>query len=213
MAFHRSGTPGHIALESTTYPIPAKEGEMKRLSLMFLAGLSLAMAGGWAGAAGKGGMDTAKKIRSASSAAPMAVSKDATIMDWPSTPDGKLVTLREGTNGWTCLPDTPSSPGPDPMCLDKQWMKWLNAYMSKTVPAIDGVGIAYMLQPGSYASNSDPFAGKPAPGEQWIKAPPHIMVLTPGKIDPAMFSSDPHSGAHWIMWGGTPYEHLMIPVK
>ena len=54
---------------------------------------------------------------------------------------------------------------------------------------------------------------KPAPGEHWVKAPPHIMVIAPGKLDPAMFSSEPHSGEHWIMYGGTPYEHLMIPVK
>lgn len=186
---------------------------MKRLPVVFVAWLGVAMTGGQAEAANTKSPSTAQKIRVALSAAPMAVSKDATVLDWPSTPDGKPVVLRTGKNGWTCLPDNPGTPGQDPMCLDKQWMKWMNAYMGKTTPAIDGVGIAYMLQGGSDASNTDPYVQKPAPGEHWVKAPPHIMVIAPGKLDPAMFSSDPHSGEHWIMYGGTPYEHLMIPVK
>lgn len=186
---------------------------MKRLFSIVLAGISLAIAAGPAAADAGGNKNTAQKIQVASSAAPSSVSKDATILDWPTAPGGKPVVLRQGKNGWTCLPDNPGTPGPDPMCLDKQWMKWMNAYMSKTAPAIDGVGISYMLQGGSDASNTDPFATKPAPGEHWVKAPPHIMVIAPGKLDPAMFSSEPHSGEHWIMYGGTPYEHLMIPVK
>lgn len=186
---------------------------MKRLPVVLVAWLGLAMTGGQAEAAQKNSPPTAQKIRVALSAAPTAVSKDATVLDWPSTPDGKPVVLRTGKNGWTCLPDNPGTPGQDPMCLDKQWMKWMNAYMGKTNPVIDGVGIAYMLQGGSDASNTDPYAQKPAPGEHWVKAPPHIMVIAPGKLDPALFSSDPHSGEHWIMYGGTPYEHLMIPVK
>lgn len=186
---------------------------MKRPWRIALAGISLAIAAGPAEAAGTGNKNNAQKIQVASSAAPLTVSKDATILDWPTAPGSKPVVLRQGKNGWTCLPDNPGTPGPDPMCLDKQWMKWMNAYMSKTSPAIDGVGIAYMLQGGSDASNTDPFATAPAPGEHWVQAPPHIMVIAPGKLDPAMFSSEPHSGEHWIMYGGTPYEHLMIPVK
>ena len=186
---------------------------MKRLPVVLVAWLGLAMTGGPAAAAQKNSPPTAQKIRVALSAAPTVVSKDATVLDWPSTPDGKPVVLRTGKNGWTCLPDNPGTPGQDPMRLDKQWMKWMNAYMGKTNPVIDGVGIAYMLQGGSDASNTDPYAQKPAPGEHWVKAPPHIMVIAPGKLDPALFSSDPHSGEHWIMYGGTPYEHLMIPVK
>jgi hypothetical protein len=44
-----------------------------------------------------------------------------------------------------------------------------------------------------------------------ITTPYH--VFSTGKLDPAVFSSDPRSGGPWIMWGGTPYEHLMVPVK
>ena len=41
----------------------------------------------------------------------------------------------------------------------------------------------------------------------------HGMVIVPGKLDAKAHSSDPHSGEPWIMWGGTPYEHLMVPIK
>ena len=35
----------------------------------------------------------------------------------------------------------------------------------------------------------------------------------PAKLDANVFSSDPKSGKPYMMWGGTPYEHLMVPVK
>jgi len=54
------------------------------------------------------------KIQNAMSAAPEGVSSDATIFDWSEKEGGDLVELKKGTNDWTCLPDTPSSPGNEP---------------------------------------------------------------------------------------------------
>jgi len=153
------------------------------------------------------------KIQNAMSAAPAAIAKNATIMDWPAKEGDEPPVLHKGTNEWTCFPDDPGSPGNDPMCLDKMWVVWVHAWMTKKEPKITAPGIGYMLQGGSDASNTDPFATKPAPGEKWINAKPHLMVLVPNKLDPKLYSSDPHSGGPWIMWGGTPYEHLMVPVK
>ena len=153
------------------------------------------------------------KIQNAMSAAPRTVAKDATIMDWPAKEDAEPTVLRKGKNEWTCFPDDPGTPGNDPMCLDKMWMVWAQGWMTKKAPKITAPGMAYMLQGGSTASNSDPFAKKPAPGQKWMKEQPHIMLLVPGKLDPKLYSSNPHSGGPWIMWGGTPYEHLMVPVK
>ncbi len=153
------------------------------------------------------------KIQNAMSAAPRSIAKGATIMDWPAKEGAEPTVLRKGTNEWTCFPDDPGSPGNDPMCFDKTWMVWADAWMHKKDLKITTAGIGYMLQGGSDASNTDPFATKPAPGEKWINAKPHLMVLVPGKLDPKLYSSDPHSGGPWIMWGGTPYEHLMVPVK
>ena len=39
------------------------------------------------------------------------------------------------------------------------------------------------------------------------------MVLVPGKVDASRFPTDHHSGGPWLMWAGTPYEHVMVPVE
>jgi hypothetical protein len=70
-----------------------------------------------------------------------------------------------------------------------------------------------MLEGGSDASNTDPFAMKPKEGEGWVSAPPHIMLIVPGKLDTTLISTDHHSGEPWVMYAGTPYEHVMIPVE
>jgi hypothetical protein len=44
-----------------------------------------------------------------------------------------------------------------------------------------------------------------------MQEPPHLMLFGT-KLDTKVYSTDPHSGP-WIMWTGTPYEHLMVPVK
>jgi len=38
------------------------------------------------------------------------------------------------------------------------------------------------------------------------------LAIVPGDLDPADFSTDHTSGEPYIMWEGTPYEHLMVPV-
>jgi hypothetical protein len=151
------------------------------------------------------------KITNAMSAAPMSIAKNATIMDQPDA-NGQMAVLRKGTNDWTCLPDDPTTPANDPMCLDKNAMDWAKAWKSKQPPNLQGVGLGYMLQGGGSPSNSDPFATKPEPGKMWMKEPPHLMLFG-AKIDPNVYSTDPSTGKPWIMWAGTPYEHLMVPVK
>ena len=153
------------------------------------------------------------KIQNAMSAAPRAIAKDATILDYPAKEGNQPPVLRKGTNGWSCFPDDPNSPGNDPMCLDTMGMVWFQALMTKTELKLTAPGLSYMLQGGSDASNTDPFATQPAAGAHWVTSPPHLMIIPTGKLDTSVFSSDPRSGGPWIMWGGTPYEHLMVPVK
>jgi hypothetical protein len=51
--------------------------------------------------------------------------------------------LRAGTNGWMCMVD----PAGDPMCLDKEWQVWADAWVNKKdPPQPKAVGIAYMLR-------------------------------------------------------------------
>ncbi len=153
------------------------------------------------------------KIRNAMSAAPRSIAKDAAVLDYPAKEGGEMSVLRKGTNEWTCLPDDPSTPANDPMCLDKNAMAWAQAWMTKQEPKLTAPGIGYMLQGGGSASNTDPYATKPAAGEKWMKESPHVMVFPTARLDPKVYGTDPKSGGPWVMWAGTPYEHVMVPVK
>jgi hypothetical protein len=120
--------------------------------------------------------------------------------------------LREGSNGWYCLPDALGTPGPDPWCFDQTWLDWAYAFTAQTEPKTTVPGLAYMLQGGSDASNNDPFATEPDAGNEWMNSPAHVMLLLPGDLVESGFSPDYESGGPWIMWAGTPYEHIMMPV-
>ena len=160
----------------------------------------------------KSAMTRDQKIANATSAAPPAVSAKATVLDWPAKEGEKPSVLRAGTNGWNCLPDMPDTDGNDPMCLDASWMKWVDAYMSKTQPRITNVGIGYMVAAGgSHGSNSDPYAMKATGDNQWALHPPHIMIVVPDLKSLEGMSTDPSNGGPYVMYKGTPYAHIMAP--
>lgn len=152
-------------------------------------------------------------IKSAMSAAPAAVAKGATIAAMEA--DGKMRTLREGNNGFMCIPDNPATPGPDPMCADKNAMEWVNAWLTHATPPPGKVGFMYMLQGGTDASNTDPYAEKPSATNHWIKTGPHVMVVggDASFIDSYPKNADPDTTIPYVMWSGTPYQHIMMPVK
>jgi hypothetical protein len=152
-----------------------------------------------------GGSSDAAKIRKAMSAAPPEISRNATIMDVGA--DGKMKQLRAGTNGWMCMSD----PSGDPMCLDKEWQGWADAWINKKDPQIKTVGIAYMLRGDKGASNTDPYASKATADNQWVVSGPHVMVLTPDTAQLDALPTDPHNGGPWVMWKGTRYAHIMVP--
>jgi hypothetical protein len=156
--------------------------------------------------------DVAAKIADAMRAGPSSLSNDATILDYERDEAGNFVVLRDGSNGWACLPDTPGTPSDDPMCFDQAWMEWMQAFMAGEEPTTTVPGLAYMLQGGTDASNTDPFATEPAAGEEWVVSAPHVMLITHEELDQTVFSTDPDSGGPWIMFAGTPYEHIMMPV-
>jgi hypothetical protein len=158
-------------------------------------------------------MSRDQKIANAVSAAPAAISGQATVLDWPSKEGEAPAVLRTGNNGWTCLPDMPDTEGNDPACLDKPWMDWADAYMAHRPPATGSVGIGYMLAPGGgWGSNTDPYAMKASPDNQWHMAPPHVMILVPDLKSLHGISTDPRNGGPYVMYPGTPYAHIMTPI-
>ena len=147
-------------------------------------------------------------IENAMSAAPASVSADATISDW------EMNQLRAGSNGWTCLPDRPDTPGNDPWCVTDAWLNFLHAYITKTAPSYGEIGFAYMLQGDTPVRNSDPYATMATGPEDWVThLGPHLMMLVPDKKMLASISSDHLNGGPWVMWPDTPYAHIMIPLE
>lgn len=156
--------------------------------------------------------EAADMIKSAESAAPAAVAAGATIHGFDES--GAMTTLREGTNGWWCMPDNPVTPGPDPMCGDANAMEWVMAWINKAEPPADRIGFIYMLAGGTDASNTDPYAAGPAEGNNWIKTGPHVMIVNAGDAMSGYSEEpSPDTTMPYVMWAGTPYAHLMIPVE
>lgn len=111
------------------------------------------------------------------------------------------------------MPDNPDTAGTDPMCFDQPWAGFVAALKNKTAPTYTQVGIAYMLQGDRPVSNTDPFAKEPKPGEDWVEGlGAHIMVLVPDQASLKNIPTDSKNGGPWIMWAGTPYAHIMIPI-
>jgi hypothetical protein len=151
-------------------------------------------------------------IASAESAAPASIAHAASIMTIDA--NGKMTEVRKGTNGWTCMPDAPATPGPDPMCMDANAAKWATAWIGHKPPPEGTVGVMYMLEGGTDASNTDPYATKPTADNDWVKTGPHIMIV--GSKEALVghpSGAKPDTSVPYVMWADTPYAHLMVPVK
>lgn len=158
-------------------------------------------------------MSDADIIKSAMAAAPAKVSKNATVVAMNES--GKMRTVRKGSNGFTCMADNPKTPGPDPMCMDKPAMEWVHAWLGRKTPPAGKIGFMYMLAGGTDASNTDPYATQPTAANNWVKTGPHVMIVGADAGFYANYPKDaqPDTSVPYVMWPGTPYQHLMIPVK
>lgn len=142
-------------------------------------------------------------IAYAESAGIPEIAAEATILD----ADGNV--LREGTNEWTCMAISGA-----PMCVDPQWMALVGALMSGDQGfEASQVGLSYMLRGDAGASNTDPFATGPTNDNDWVVTGPHLMVIYPDPAALAGIPTDPSGGGPSVMWGGTPFAHVMIPVE
>ena len=130
-------------------------------------------------------------------------------------PDGSMRTVRAGNNGFTCMADNPATPGPDPMCMDAAAMDWAGAWVGHKPPASGKIGLMYMLAGGTDASNTDPYATKPDASNHWIETGAHVMIVGADQAFYDMYpkDADPDTSVPYVMWPGTPYQHLMIPIK
>ena len=157
-----------------------------------------------------------------STAAPEFIAEGAAVYDGPG---GNL--LREGTNGWTCLPANPrgmSDPENGwvdpheamPACGDAEFFKWVTAYFNQTIPGdvMEKDGYAWMLHGDMGEDNTKPLVLNEADAAEghWIESGPHLMRMPKDPSSLAGLTTDFNSGAPYVMFAGTDYAHLMIPV-
>jgi hypothetical protein len=117
---------------------------------------------------------TQVKIARAMSAGPTEVAKAARIVDTDT--QGNAVVLREGSNGFTCMPGNPKVVGEPPMCVDAASAQWFaDAKAHKPRPTNTVPGITYMLAGATQRSDSDP-NDKTSPA---ITVGPHWMIMWP----------------------------------
>ena len=158
-----------------------------------------------------------------STAAPAYIAEEATVYDGPPDMGGKL--LRQGTNGWTCLPANPRGMS-DPengwkdaheamaLCGDAEVFKWIGAYFAGEIPVMDKDGYAWMLHGDMGEDNTTPMVMNEedaAPGH-WIESGPHLMRMPKDPATLEGMTTDFNSGAPYVMFAGTPYAHVMYPV-
>lgn len=153
-------------------------------------------------------MSDEELMKTLEGAAPPEVFKNATVLSMQA--DGTMKEVRKGTNGWTCM-----NPAGAPMCADAGGVEWGHALMSKGA-APQKLGFVYMLRGDNGASNTDPSATGPTADNNWIKTGPHVMIVGAAAKSmmqgyPREAKADPHKP--YVMWAGTPYEHLMLPME
>jgi hypothetical protein len=115
-----------------------------------------------------------QKIADALRAGPEFITRNATILDWPSSPGGTYRVLRKGTSEWTCLPGLPGYKHDEPGCFDPVFLEWMKETLAGQVPHIETVGISYM-----YAGAWVPNLSGPGPKTEDFHVGPHIMIVVP----------------------------------
>jgi hypothetical protein len=122
---------------------------------------------------------------------------------------GKPRELQAGTNGFTCLI------GPDgtPACADPNGMEWMKATGARTEPP-DKIGFIYMLAGDTGTTNHHPHQRETR--LHWVQTGPHVMIVGPRVREMMGYPrtldvADPTQP--YVMFPGTPYEHLMLPTK
>jgi hypothetical protein len=64
---------------------------------------------------------------------------------------------------------------------------------------------------GAGVSNATPYHPDHKNAEDYTEMGPHLMIIVPKELL-AGIPEDPSSGGPHVMWGDTPYAHIMVPV-
>src|SRR5262245_23906769 len=145
-------------------------------------------------------------IAKVKTAAPESIVNKASIVMMQG---GQSRDLQRGSNGYTCL----IAPDGTPLCADQNGMEWMKAVGAKTSPP-DKIGFIYMLAGDTGATNHHPHQRETR--LHWVQTGPHVMIVGPRVREMTGYPrtldvADPSQP--YVMFPGTPYEHLMLPTK
>jgi hypothetical protein len=164
------------------------------------------------------------KIWAYSTAAPSFIAANCSVVDVDGT------VLREGTNGWTAMAANPRGMADSengwkdpheamPMVGDGPAMQWAMAYMGGKTPEMDTDGWAWMLHGDMGEDNrkhlviDDEGVAKAKADSQWIESGAHLMLFPKDPASLGGQTTNFNTGAPYVMFKGTGYDHLMIPVE
>jgi hypothetical protein len=145
-------------------------------------------------------------LAKAKTAAPESIVNEATIIMMQEK--GEAKTLQTGSNGFTCLVSSDGTP----LCADANAMEWRKAIGDKKTPP-NKTGFIYMMAGDTGTSNHDPHATDKS---HWVQTGPHVMIVGAAAREMVSIyprSLDPDPSQAYVMYPGTPYEHLMLPVN
>jgi hypothetical protein len=159
-------------------------------------------------------MTDAEKIADAMRAGPGFITTKATVLDWPSAPEGEYRLLRRGSNEWTCLPAIPGYPHQpmdaafktEPGCYDPIFLRWMQDSLLGRTPHIDRIGISYMyLGLWKWAKDGS--------GHDFHVGP-HVMIVSPHEDELQGFNRDATSGMPYTTHLPNRTElFLVIPIR
>ena len=155
-------------------------------------------------------------IKVMSTAAPSFIGNNASV----ATYDGKI--LKKGTNGWTCSPGRPmpkdgykDAQDTNASCADIEGFKWVEAYVGGTKPNMERDAYIWMLHGDVGEDNLVAGIlnkGDSTPG-QWIESGPHLMFIPKDVKSLDNWNTDFTTGEPYVMFPGTMYAHVMIPLE
>ena len=179
---------------------------MERLAFLLL--LAAAFAYGQTSASPKSKSD-AEKIASALQAGPEFITRNATVLDWPTSPSTEFRVLRAGRNGWTCLPGFPGATHDEPGCFDRVFLQFNKDSMAGRTPDVQRIGISYMYG-GKWVPNKSHAMGS---GDEF-RVGPHIMILGLDQKMLQTLNQDGSNGEPYVNHlPGHPELFLVIPIR
>jgi hypothetical protein len=185
---------------------------MKAIKLILIPFLMICFSTTYAGPSNE---SAASKIQRAMKAAPSSISAGAEIRDVDA--DWTILRPGEPGNTWTCFPGVPVNPGDKhPMCNDEVWMAWfwdvktlIESKFTVWTHVTETIGYSYMLRGDALVNNDDAMGG---PLGTWDQEGPHLMILYPTGFDLSYLPDSPNAGGPYVMWGGGPLVHVMVPL-